>query len=179
MATATAPATLQQLLEMEEPQNGYYELHEGILTLMTFPLQAHTVAQNRLVRLLTPRLDRFGVVDKEFPYAATIGNARRADVAAISHARWNATLPKTVFHGSPELVIEVVSPSNTPGELKKLEMLCLSNGAIQFWTVYTDVRLIEVKDNHGHAATYAAGSTIPLDAFGCSDPLPFDIIFDE
>ena len=179
MATATAPASLQQLLEMEEPQNGYYELHDGAITLMTFPLHDHTLAQNRLVRLLTPRLDRFGVVDKEFPYAATRENARRADVAVISHARWNATPPKSVFEGSPELVVEVVSPSNTPSQLKKLELLCLASGAIQFWTVYADVRLIEVRDNQGRAATYAAGSAIPLDAFACLDPLPVDAIFAE
>ena len=104
-----------------------------------FPMSVSPVGDggSRLVYLLKPRLKSFGRISKEFPYSTTSGNASRADVAVISHPRWNATPPKGVLQGSPELVIEVVSPSNTPSQLKKLEMLCLANGATQFWAVYS------------------------------------------
>jgi Uma2 family endonuclease len=181
MGTATAPATLQQLIDMEDPANGYYELHDGAITFMTFPLQDHTDVQDTLVDLLKPRLKSFGRISKELPYAATASEARRADVAAVSHSRWKAIPRKALLPGSPELVIEVVSAANKPGDLKQLELLCLATGSIQFWTVYGDLRLVEVKDNSGHSATYGpgSGSSIPLDAFGCSEPLPVDSIFDE
>jgi len=48
------------------------------------------------------------------------------------------------LHGAPDLVIEILSPSNTVAEMYEREELCLENGAQEFWVVDIDRRGVKV-----------------------------------
>jgi len=54
-------------------------------------------------------------------------------VAFVSTDRWEKT--DRYFEGAPEIVIEVLSPSNTAAEMMDKEQLCLENGAKEFWAL--------------------------------------------
>ena len=60
---------------------------------------------------------------------------RRADVAYVSAERSSEAHKTGILEGAPELVIEVLSPSNSAGRMYRLERLCMNNGCQEFWTV--------------------------------------------
>ena len=64
--------------------------------------------------------------------------------------------------GSPDLVVEVLSPSNTETEIRDKQKLCLETGSREFWIVDTDLREVEVSTSGGQTVTYKSGQEIPL-----------------
>jgi Uma2 family endonuclease len=102
-----------------------------------------------------------------------------ADVAFIAKARWETIPWKGNLSGSPELVIEVLSPSNTAAEMRDKRKLCLETGSREFWIVDLDLREVEVSAKDGPTIIYKSGQEIPLffvEAFG-GGGLAVDAIF--
>jgi Uma2 family endonuclease len=89
----------------------------------------HARLQSRLVRLLRPKAEHLGVVESEVAFRALPEyELRGADVAYVSQDRWDSTDDDDNLRGSPEIVIEVLSPSNTTAEMQQKAALCLSTG---------------------------------------------------
>jgi Uma2 family endonuclease len=175
-------AALPHLISVEQfrqlPEGEYlYELHYGEVVALTRPRAGHLERQHRLLMLLSPRLADFGAVRIEYPYRPLPEfDLRAADIAAISRARWDVIDPDDNLHGAPELVIEVKSPSNTDRQLRELAVLCLSNGALEFWIVDADRKSVTVIRREGAATVFPAGTSVPLSAFGGAE-LAVDEIF--
>ena len=70
------------------------------------------------------------------------------------------------FYGAPDLVVEVLSPSNTVQEIDDKEQVCLENGAREFWVVNPVLRHVKVATPDGHTMTYKSGQEIPLPLLG-------------
>ena len=85
-----------------------------------------------------------------------------ADVAFVSRDRWDAVPLKGNLPGPPELVVEVLSPSNTPAEIARKKKLCLESGGVEFWVVDSDAATIEVAAADGRTVTYRPGQHIPI-----------------
>jgi Uma2 family endonuclease len=66
------------------------------------------------------------------------------------------------FLGSPDPVVEVVSPSNTMTELHAKERVCLENGCLEFRLVDAELGRVKVSTPDGHSITYHSGQEIPL-----------------
>jgi len=45
---------------------------------------------------------------------------------------------------SPDLAVEVVSPSNTFTEMRRKIEMYLTNGSVRVWVVYPDERVVEI-----------------------------------
>ena len=88
---------------------------------------------------------------------------RVAEVAFVSWARWNSVESEDILAGAPELVIEVLSPSNTASEMYEREKLCLENGSIQFWTVDLSRRQIRVGTKNLPPRFYESNQEISLE----------------
>jgi len=84
----------------------------------------------------------------------------------VSHDRTQQTDPEDNLHGAPELVAEVLSPSNTVAEMNDKERLCLENGSKEFWVVDPDLRQVKATTPDGITTTFRGGQQIPLSAFG-------------
>jgi Uma2 family endonuclease len=80
--------------------------------------------------------------------------------------RFRQADPEDNIRGAPELVIEVLSPSNTAAEILDKEQLCLANGTLEFWVVDPDRRHVRVSTSRGSARVYRPGDDIPLALFG-------------
>src|SRR5207302_1999812 len=95
-----------------------------------------------------------GVVVMEFSFRPVPQYEMRvADVAYISRSRSEQADPEGDFPGAPDLVIEILSPSNTLSEMYDREKLCLENGAQQFWVVDAERRQIKVSTPDGLTVT--------------------------
>ena len=144
---------------------------------MTRPKPRHWKLQRRLARLLEPRLKTFGEVAVEVPFRPVAEfNLRAADVAVISHERWDAIDPDDDLRGAPELVIEIKSPSNTQRQLQELVRLCLANGAIECWILDGNKKTVSVNHRDGSVVVYGPGGSVSLAAFGGGE-LAVDEIF--
>ena len=161
--------SVEEFLQLEKPVGDFdYELHHGELVQVTRPKKLHVGMQGWLVRLLNRELDETGFISTEIPFRAVPeGDLRAADVALVTWQRWDSQTEDDLL-GAPELVIEILSPSNTASEMYEREQLCLENGCIQFWTVDLKKRLIRVATKTEPARFYGPDQEIPLAAFGGS-----------
>jgi Uma2 family endonuclease len=140
-----APITVEEYEQIPAPADGWYELHHGELVQVTRPVRRHWDLQRRLRDLLQPECQRRGyLVDIEYAYRPLPQNeVWGADVAAIREDRHQAVEKWLI--GSPELVIEVKSPSNTKTELRDKAMTTLAgDGAVEFWIVDPETETVTV-----------------------------------
>jgi Uma2 family endonuclease len=175
-------AALPQLISVEQfrqlPEGEYqYELHHGEVVAMTRPKHRHLNLQLQLFELLKPKMKSFGRVAIELPYRPLPEfELRVADVAAVSLARWEVIDPDDNLHGTPELVIEVKSPSNTERQLRELVSTCVNKDTVEFWIADSDRKSITVFRPDGIPAVFSAGDRLSLAAFGGGE-LALDEIF--
>jgi Uma2 family endonuclease len=176
--TTTRPMTLAELEQLPEPKGFRYELHHGELVEVPFPKMGHWAIQQRLLHLLHAGAGKGSMVGTELGFVALLEyEYRRADVAYVAPARWAVTDPQDFFRGAPDLVIEVLSPSNTASEMRDKRKLCLENGSTEFWLVDPIQREVEVSTPDGHSLIYKSGQQIPL-FFDPDTTLTVDSIFE-
>jgi len=173
--TPTRVLTFEEFQEIPNPPGGRYELHHGELVAVGFPEIPHVRAQWQLRRLLEKAAGDAGVVHTEVPFRPLPEHeCWGADVAYMSRARWDS-IHRWLF-GVPDLVIEVLSPSNTAAEMLEKEQICLENDAQESWVVNTTRRVIKVSTREGRSTTYKSGEEIPL-FFRDGERLKVDDVF--
>jgi Uma2 family endonuclease len=166
-ATLTRPMTVEEFNDLAETGPFHYELHHGDLVKVTRPKLKHHVLQERLLELLRAACAGTGHVSMELAFRALPEHELRvADVAFVSQERWDQIDLEDYIHGAPELVIEVVSPSNTLVEMAEKEALCLANGSREFWMVFPELRQVKVSTPDRITTTFLDEQEIPLRIFG-------------
>ena len=170
MAALPSLLTVAQFRRLPERGDVVYELHHGEVVALTRPKARHYKLQVHLQEMLIPKLVRLGRVLIEFPCRPVAEfELRAADVAVVSHARWDAIDPDDNLYGAPELVIEVKSPSNSRKQLQELVTLCLANGSIECWIVDLPASSVTVARRDGTISVYREGDLVPLGSFGADN----------
>ncbi len=155
--------TVAQYSALPEPVGGRYELHHGELVFVTFVKHGHALIQNRIKELLDPLAKGRGVVWTEYAFRPLPEyELRSADVAFVSAARIAATDRNDYLRGAPEIVVEVLSPSNRTAEMVEKETLCLENGCLEFWLVDPKRKTVRVATPDRRSITYIESEKIPL-----------------
>ena len=174
-----ATATKISLEEFQaNPDIHYYdfnELHNGEIVLVPGPTVEHMEMQQRLEDLLRAVLGPEYTARREF-YLTLPTESRRVDVAAVRKDRLQSQRKK-VFFGAPELIIEILSPSNTALDVDHLRAVCLEEGTRQFWAVNMEQQTVMVYKPGFEATLHSSrrrpeimlselnpGAVIPLDA---------------
>ena len=138
----------------------------------------HAFLQRRVMFLL----DRVCVgwfVDKEFALRPLPEHeVWEADVGMISNQRLRTIPRKRWLEGAPDLVVEILSPSNTVDEINDREHICFEGGCVEFWLVDPKWQTIRVSTPDGQARTYGPADEIPLDRFVAAK-LPVAEVFAE
>jgi Uma2 family endonuclease len=159
--TTTRLMTVEEFEKIPNPPGGIYELYHGELVPVTFPIHPYVRAQRQLRRLLEAAAGESGVVHTEMPYHPLPEyECWGADVAYLMSARWDGI--DRYLMGAPELVVEVLSPSNTAAEINDKRKICLENGSREFWVVDTKLHQVEVSTSAGRAVVYKSGQEVPL-----------------
>jgi Uma2 family endonuclease len=104
--------------------------HEGQL-VMSPHRSYHSIYQSRIIRWLN-RLLPDGEAMPECPIETGIGTVV-ADVAWASPQKVQRNFDRPSWTESPEIIIEVLSPSNTGTEIRKKRLAVFAEGAIEFW----------------------------------------------
>jgi Uma2 family endonuclease len=167
--------TVEEYEQIPDPPGGRYELHHGELVFVTHPVRQHGDLQRRLQDLLQPVARPLGfLVAVEYPYRPLPENeVWGADVACLvleRHRKFDKWLV-----GSPDLVIEVKSPSNTKAALDDNAMTTLAgDGAIEFWVVDGKKRTLTVYSKT-HGIVIHRDGVVPVPLFDCS--ISLDALF--
>src|ERR1700722_11466121 len=148
---ATSLLTSDQFLALPEEfdQHGNRikdELIGGEVVKMAFPSLPHDLIKNRINRILTRYLD----AHSELPLLSLVEigvlvsgcDAFAPDVCVVSQNRLSGT--GRIFQGSPELAIEVVSPTDTAKHLKRKVDVYLQGVAKSVWIVFPEARSVMV-----------------------------------
>jgi len=155
--------TVAEFVQLPEAEGCRYELQRGELVTLAPPKLRHSLVQRKIMFLLQDAAADAGSASIELGFRPLPEyEFRYADVAWASKQRWEQQDLNSYFRGAPELVVEVLSPSNTVAEMIDKEKLCLENGAREFWVVDIDHRLVRVSTPDGHTITYKDGQEIPL-----------------
>ena len=159
------PILVDEFERVPNPPGGHYELHHGELVFVTYPVWQHKALQRRLRKLLEAMAEPCGfVVDTEYPYRPLPENeVWGAEAACVSGTRDRV---QQWLIGSPELVIEVKSPSNTKAELHDKAMTTLAGaGAAEFWIADPKTRTVTVYSAASGMQVYGVGARIPVTLF--------------
>jgi Uma2 family endonuclease len=158
---------VEQVRALPEPPGGRYELHHGELVVVSFPKRRHWKVQQRLVELLKAAAGNRGAVGPEYPFRPLPEyEFWGADVAFVTQERDDQTDLDENLLGVPELVIEILSPSNTVAEMNDKKSTCLENGCVEFWVVDPKRRTVEITDREFVTVMHREGDEIPLALFG-------------
>jgi Uma2 family endonuclease len=169
--------TFEEFEQLPWPDSVRYELRHGELITLPPAKFGHMRIQEILRRLLSQAAGDAGTVYVEFGFRPKSEREYRvADVAYATKEHLARTNPQGYFEGSPELVIEVPSPSDTIAEIEDKKILCFETGCQEFWTVNIGHRHVDVSTPDSHTITYKTGQEIPL-FFGGS--ISIDAIFSE
>ena len=178
-ATTTKLMTFAEFEQLPDEVCRRHELRHGELVEVPPPKFKHRVIQDRMVMLLGCACRGAGYVSIEFGFRALPdGEYRTADVVYISSERYAAAKGLDYFQGAPDMVIEVLSPSNTKAEMRERAALCLANGCPEFWVLDEKKRQVSVSTPNGATIVYHSGQVIPLRLFGDAS-LPVDQIFEH
>ena len=166
--------TVEEFERLADPEDGHLELHEGEIVFVSTPDFSHHRIEYNLVDLLKPLLKERGLCFAEQPFSAGSRSRMRADVG---FTRWERVPQRGVIEGSPDLVIDIDSPSNKDREMYRKRSLCLTSGCAEFWTIYPEFRSVLVERLGPSVTDYTAGQTIPV-PFTDGATIPVDAIFD-
>ncbi|MEP6960476.1 MAG: Uma2 family endonuclease [Acidobacteriota bacterium] len=146
MAT-TAAITLDELARM--PEDGLrHEIDAGELLVMTRPKLRHGKIQGKIFRLIGNFVEagRLGEVVPEsgFILGRDPDILRGPDVAFVCHERLKDVSEDGWPELGPDLVVEVVSPSDTARQIDRKVHQYLAAGTLAVWVVYPDTKSVQV-----------------------------------
>src|ERR687898_383812 len=143
-----------------------YEIIEGDLYEMPSPTSVHAATIINLIALLLPVVARIQGRVFTAPLDVFIpgGDPVQADVLVVL-PDGNARVELRGIEGPPDLVIEVVSPSNRGRDLLTKRALYARAGVREYWLVDPEARTIEILTldrDAFHLAVAASGDETPV-----------------
>jgi Uma2 family endonuclease len=135
---------------MALPDDGHrYELVNGELVDMGSSGMEHGGIGSFLGGLLSifVRQGKLGVVcDSSTAFTHKNGNKRSPDVSFVSKERLKGLKrpPRGFFQGSPDLVVEILSPSNTVEEIHEKIVEYFENDTRLVWVIHPDEKYVLV-----------------------------------
>ncbi len=155
------------------------ELRHGEVVKVPPPTMRHARIQQRTMLALHRLIGHAGYVSIEVAFRPLPEyEVWSADIAFVSAPRDKATGGDEWLSGAPDIVVEVLSPSNTQLEMDERRDICLENGSVQFWLVNPDRQMVGISTPDGNTKTYRAADQIDLAAFG-GGKLPVADLFAE
>lgn len=145
MSVSTIKMTARQFLELgEDPPGVRLELVDGEIAVSPSPVPDHAFVVARMLRILDQHIDDhdlgqvFGDVDTIFGEH----DVRRPDLLFFQKSRLNL-IGNKAMHGSPDLAVEVISPSSAKTDRREKFNLYASGKVRNYWIVDPAMRTIE------------------------------------
>ena len=129
--------TAEECFALQE--EGYrVELQAGFLVEEPRPVIRHQVTLQRLLGIVGPIARAQGgraVQEVDLILARRPDTVRAPDISVFTREQWQRIDPDTPYEGVADLVIEVLSPSNRPGDMHAKIADYLAAGVATVWLV--------------------------------------------
>jgi Uma2 family endonuclease len=172
MGATTTLVTVQEFLQLPEPEGQRMELIGGEVVTMGYGKIRHEVVKKNLIRILVVWLAQnpIGEVFVETMFQLDDHNSFIPDLSVVFAGRVDANTDWT--QGAPEIAIEVVS-SETAATLEKKIDLYPAHGAKSVWVAFPEHRLVRVFDLSGRSTRFEQNQTLedPTVLRGFSTPV--------
>ncbi len=160
-----------------------YEIIEGELYEMPSPSIIHASVIARIITLLVPIVGRIGGQWFTAPLAVFFPGADpvQPDILVIL-PNWTGDLRHRGVEGAPDLVIEVLSPSNRGHDLLTKRSLYARAGVREYWIADPEARTLEIfalDRDAFHLAVAASGSESPASPLLGPLPVAAEALFPE
>jgi Uma2 family endonuclease len=179
MATASIPAAaitesdaLYEVINGEIKEIAPMGVYEGLIaTILTTALQSFVA--KKLGRVATEVL---------FDFTSAVGKKRRPDLAFVSFTRWprEKPAPRTEsWEVVPDLVVEVISPTNPANEVVDKVAEYFDAGVDRVWVVYPSQRQIYVYASPTELKILTESDQLTDDVLLPGFQLPLHTLFDD
>lgn len=121
----------------------------GNIVMSPPPRSRHAEYQTEIAYLLRTLLQN-GRSITECPLETREG-VKAMDAAWVSQERRKSKPNDPAYLIAPEICVEVLSPSNSPGEIEEKQQLYFEKGALEFW----------ICDQHGNMSFFDPSGPIP------------------
>ena len=164
-AASVPPITIEQYLSFNAPAGFRDELIEGEIILSPDAKALHQEIAHRISRLLEHAIEGTPFVARQrtnmqMPQDHSMPSP---DVFVIDTQRWKAAIAQNGYpQQSPQLVVEVISRSNTNKHVNRKVALYLKNEALAVWIVHPINKTVQVFHPEGIAEIFAVGDSLPI-----------------
>lgn len=157
--------TAEEFLALPSEDDRLLDLDDGEIVEMTKPGMPHGAITARLTFQLTLGLQprKLGtVLSGDVALLLNEGTVRSADVAVVLGER--GKVKPGPFVGAPDIVIEIVSPSEWASHINRKRKQYLDAGAKEVWIVEPEIHMIEVYYPDGTSRSFESPTllTTPL-----------------
>lgn len=126
------------------PEGTLAELIDNVIYMSPTPVINHQKMLLALSRKLSEKIDDEGhgqvIVAPLDVHLDETSNAVQPDIVVILSTNINQPDPKGHFHGSPDLVVEILSPGNRSHDLVKKKILYEKFRISEYWIVDPDTK---------------------------------------
>ncbi len=136
--------TYEDYLSLEEEKR--YEIIDGELFEMPAPSLRHQKIVGTLYRLLSQHVEEKALGEVYIsPVDAVLSpyHVVQPDIVLVLKENYHI-LKENSIHGSPDLVVEVVSPSTFKRDTEDKRKLYAKYGIKEYWLVFPEERVVEV-----------------------------------
>ncbi len=168
MSGTTEEITDEYLMRLPNNPGSKWELVEG--KLQEVPTSGkHDRIVIYLGYILFPYADPYGMLTaSQAGYRMASGNLRVPDFAFTRYDRFpNSKVPDGFIEFAPDLAVEIISPSEEPGDRTRKVSEYFESGACQVWHMFPETQTVTVFRSPSDSVTYQ-----PEDELDLSDLLP-------
>jgi Uma2 family endonuclease len=161
---STTRVSIDEYLSYQAPAGFRDELVGGELVLSPDPKPIHADVAKQLDMILTAALrgSRFLVRQRINMLLKDDESMPSPDVFVLDKTRWQEARDQNKYPvGSPQLAIEIQSPSNSRPRLRTKIELYLKNGSFAVWVIYPAKQTVVVF-TESEEAEYRMGESVPL-----------------
>lgn len=176
----TGAWTYEDLVSL--PDDGRrYEIIDGELFELPSPTSAHALVIMALVRMLLPLLDALRGDVLVAPLDVFFGGANpvQPDLVIVL-PEGPARIVTRGVAGAPDLLIEVLSPSNRPHDREIKRALYAAGGVREYWLVDPEARTLEIlqlSGNRYQQASFSSGEGMATSPVLGQLPIPMQELF--
>lgn len=132
--------TLEEYASLPEQEDGYtYELVRGAVVREPGPSWSHRLLQFKLGKCLDAWIEQAGQgevgLEGDCILSENPDTVRIPDVAVLLRRRSTDNEPGGWVRGAPDIAVEVLSPSNTPRQMRERMEDYFGAGALRVWIV--------------------------------------------
>ena len=182
MTTSKALMTADQFYEFCSRNDGRYELVDGKVVELASTRRVHGRTSVNIGAAFHNycRLTGVGWAEVDVGYRVSSGpdTVRGPDVSLVfGETGLDEEEQPAFLPGAPDIVVEVVSPSNTAAEMERKVAEYLAAGSQRVWVTYTTSHSVVVHRADGTSITYAGDDVITDEGLLPGFSLPLSEIF--